>query len=156
MRKICSGQRELTSLAEVCEEAVARTLRQHGSAEGWEGRAGGYLCVADAKNGLPLITMLVGEVPLEKAPKYLEFCQEKAARLAGHPDHQASWQSRNPEKNQWGGAIRFGDKILSFSGLPERGDESAMLLVMAQYGDKNYDASWQIARLTDNQCFTGL
>ena len=102
-------------------------FRRHGPA--WKDRSGGYFCLADAETVLPLLIMAVGQVPVEKAGKYLSFCQEKAKRLAEHPDHLSSWESRNPEKEQWGGAVRVGEFIFSFSGLPEMGDEAVMLAV---------------------------
>ncbi len=110
-----------------CEKALKSTLLECRGREEWAGQRGGYLCIADGINGLPLVTVLMGEVSLQKAPKYLEFCQEKAARLAGHRDHESSYESRNPGKDRWGGAVRCGNKIFSFSGLPELGDEAVML-----------------------------
>ena len=141
---------EIVALALLCKKSVESIIDFCSDDEGWAGHTGGYLCISDGKNGLPLLTMLIGEVFLQKAPKYLEFCQEKAARLAGHPNHQTSWESRNPEKDWWGGAVRFEDKILSFSGLPEMGDEAAMLRVVAKHGDEACVMARRIAKLTDN------
>ena len=96
----------------------------------WEGKTGGYFCLADAGTGNPLFEpALIGTVPQEKKEKYLAFCQEKAKRLANHPEHEASWESRNEEANEWGGALRIGTLIFSFSGLPEWGDEALMLIL---------------------------
>ena len=151
IREKIGGECEvIVSLALLCKKAVESAIDLCSDDEGWAGRAGGYLCIADGKNGLPLLTVLIGEVSLQKAPKYLEFCQEKAARLAGHPNHQTSWESRNTKKDQWGGAVRFEDKILSFSGLPEMGDEAAMLVAIAKHGDEARAAARRIAKLTDN------
>ena len=64
------------------------------------------------------------------------FCQEKAKRLVQHPDHKSSWESRNPEAGQWGGAISvsaFGSLIFSMSGFPELGDEAIMLVTAEMF-----------------------
>ena len=97
--------------------------------EAWAGRSGFYACVADGGTGEILMLYSFGTIPEEKFWKYLSFCQEKAKRLAAHPEHLSSWQSRNPDNSQYGGAIRVGRFILSCSGLPELGDEAVMLLV---------------------------
>jgi len=122
----------------------------------WQGKTGGCFCLADGKTGAPLFPPApIGEVPAEKAEKYLAFCQEKALRLAAHPDHLASWQSRNPDADQWGGAVRVGDLIFSISGLPEMGDE-ALMLIMGELHDQHdsgavFDPTLrQIASLTEN------
>ncbi|MGC9157876.1 MAG: hypothetical protein ACP5FH_02705 [Terracidiphilus sp.] len=148
--KIGSDYDYLSFLVSRCRTAVKSILEQFEGQEGWAGRGGGCLCIADGETGFPLIMVLIGEVPLQKAPKYLSFCQEKAVRLASHRDHEASWESRDIEKNQLAGAVRFGEWILSFSGLPELGDEAAMLktatLASAGFGA----AAERIARRSDN------
>ena len=66
----------------------------------------------------------------QKAPKYFHLSQEKYARLFSHPDHVSSSQTRVPEKDMYGGAIRVAQQgclIFSMSGLPEHGDEAVML-----------------------------
>lgn len=93
-------------------------------------KRGGYFCIANAK-GVPLFVSLIGSVPQEKAEKYFRYAVKKARRLGKHPKHVSSWQSRNPERGQWGGAVRaHTDFIISFSGLPESWDEAAMLLTV--------------------------
>ena len=94
----------------------------------WKGRDGGYFCLADAETGLPYLVTLIGSVSGDKAEKYCAFAQEKARRLASRPDHVSSWQSRNPKKEKYGGAIRYWGFIHSFSGFSELGDEALMLL----------------------------
>jgi hypothetical protein len=97
-------------------------------------RKGGYLCVT-MPTGTPLCVLIVGEVePEEKAQKYFEFCQEKAKRLAANAGHVSSWQSRDESQNRYGGAIRTGKFILSFSGFPEDWDEACMVVAAQQCG----------------------
>jgi len=97
-------------------QVVAEAITVFSSDPKWSGKEGGCFCLADEETGFPYATMLVGNVPKEKLSKYFSLCQEKAARLASHPEDIGSWESRNPEKEQWGGAIRFGKLIYSFSG----------------------------------------
>ncbi|MDP3784801.1 MAG: hypothetical protein Q8R12_01870 [bacterium] len=112
------------------KRVLNKALELFAEEEGWEGRTGGYFCLADKTDGLPLLIVQVGEIPEVKAGKYLSFCQEKARRLAKNLSHASSWESRDPNQEKWGGAIRaekMNGLILSFSGLPELGDEAVML-----------------------------
>ncbi|MFH0890998.1 MAG: hypothetical protein V1856_03125 [Candidatus Liptonbacteria bacterium] len=97
----------------------------------WAGRKGAAFCLAHARTGIPFLgPILVGRVNSPaKADKYLALCREKALRLAENPGHYSNWQSRDPDADMWGGAVRVGDIILSMSGLPELGDEALMLTV---------------------------
>ncbi len=84
----------------------------------------------------------------EKFNKYWNLSIEKAQRLAAYAQYGAisSWvANRNPEKDQYGGAIlmpcaipQLGSErvwtVLSFSGLPEVCDEAAMLLTAVRMG----------------------
>lgn len=98
-------------------------------------RIGGYLCVADGESGLPLFIAPVGHIETaERAKKYLEFCQEKAIRLALYPNHISSWQSRDVASKKYGGAVRARDLIISFSGLKEIDDESVSCFIAELLG----------------------
>jgi len=113
-------------------------------------RSGGYLCIADARTGMPLYLSILGVVPSGHAPKYLGFAQEKALRLAANPEDLASEQSRKPDEGKWGGAIRTDRYILSFSGLPEELDEAIMLSFAIKADFLTHEAAAHIARLTHN------
>jgi len=93
-------------------------------------RLGGFFCIANGKTGLPYLVKVVGNPPEDKREAYFFFAREKARRLAEHPEHMSSWESRNPELDQWGGAVRRGDFIFSFSGLPELADEALILCLL--------------------------
>jgi len=108
---------------------------------------GGYFCLADTVNGRPWFICSFGIMLEEKWPRYLHFAQEKALRLAVNPSHESSWQSRNEEEEQWGGAIRAGQYILSFSGLPEKWDEALCLAVAFTHQLINMDEAIAIADL---------
>lgn len=117
----------LATLWDLIKEAIFLFEKQD---EKWQERTGAWFCVADARTGVPLFDpSLIGQVPLEKAEKYFRFCVEKAIRLANHPEHESSWESRNPDAGEWGGAVRVGDYIFSISGYPEMGDEALMLIL---------------------------
>lgn len=90
-------------------------------------RKGGYLCVFDTERGKPILIAEIGSVPADKIEKYFVLSQEKAERLSILHDHGASSESRDETKERWGGAVRFGKLILSFSGLsPDNVDEIYM------------------------------
>lgn len=122
---------------------------------------GGYLVVADGQIGLPLGSLFIGEVPDDKDARYIKLAQEKALRLAANMSvrgHVLSWQSRDPERDLWGGAayIGMGNVILSFSGFPEELDE-AIDLVTASIG-LNVPATSlvSLAEISSNRAFFRL
>lgn len=90
---------------------------------------GGYLTIA-LRDGVPILVALVGVPEERKREQCLAFSQEKAKRLAQHKDHFRSWESRDPDAQLYGGALRDTDYIVSFSGLPEELDEVVSLLVL--------------------------
>ena len=109
--------------------------------EGREFDRRGYLTLMDGITGNIVFTIPFGEIPEEKRQKYFELSQEKAMRLFSQVNmhlpngHTTSFQSRNEENEQYGGAIYVNCHstifILSFSGMPELIDE-AMMLVLAE------------------------
>lgn len=96
--------------------------------EKWAGKIGGYFCLADGCSGFPLLITPIGSNPIEKIANRIIICQEKAMRLAQHPAHFSSWESRDRSKDKWGGAVRLleADLIFSLTGFPELGDEAIM------------------------------
>ncbi len=130
----------LAIVVELIEEVLALTVPK---------KLGGYFCLLDhATNTFLIPPTLVGEIMNGKGGKYSEFCVEKAKRTSmlmdmdtdrAHPsDLLLSWESRNPEKQRWGGAVGCGISgyrfVFSFSGLSEMEDEAVMLLVVARLG----------------------
>jgi hypothetical protein len=98
------------------------------------GRLGGYFCLATS-SGLPLLVASCGSPGEGKAEKYLAFCQEKARRLGSQPEHSLSLESRDEAQDRWGGAVRGGNFIASFSGFPERLDEVVSAAVLCMLDD---------------------
>ena len=110
-------------------EEVIRKIGEHYG----EGRMGGYLCIYDP-NRLFDRQQLIGEPDRAKAPKYQSFAREKAFRLSQNPDHLTSWESRDVENEQYGGAIRLpSGLIISFSGMPEAVDTAFCLMLMYNF-----------------------
>jgi hypothetical protein len=104
-----------------------------GDTPAWKDREGGCFCLADAVGGFPYAVVFIGSMLVEKSQKYLALSQEKALRLALNPNHRSSWESRDPDKQKWAGAVRVGDLIFSFSGLPDLGDEAIMLATASAF-----------------------
>lgn len=130
--------------------------------------AGGYMCVyVGVVPGLgrldvdepPYAIFRVGAISSSDMCPYYELSQEKALRLMrgvvnDGTNHVSSWQSRRPENNQWGGAVRDEDTILSFSGLTEHADEALTLLVAMENGLMSPEAAEKIAQMSDNKFFS--
>lgn len=94
-------------------------------------RKGGWLYIAQP-DGSVFFHEQVGEVKSqEKSDRYRKLSAEKALRLRMHPDHRTSWQSRNPDQDQWDGAVRTHDDwIFGFSGLTEAWDIGLLLAAL--------------------------
>ncbi len=116
-------------------------------------RQGGYFCIADGETGFPLVITAIGTVAEEKAEKYLALCQEKARRLARNQTHLSSWESRDPEENEWAGAVRGNRLIGSFSALPELWDEAAMLRWAFRTSELTEGQAMRIASISGNTNF---
>jgi hypothetical protein len=125
-----------------------------------EGKEGGFLTIRDKDTGHILITLLIGRVPHEKAVKYHELSQEKGGRLHNRiclgENHISSWQSRNPDNGLWGGAIATEKFVVSFSGMPELGDEAIVLLIAMQMKWLNQQEAEVIASTSQNSFFIML
>lgn len=121
---------------------------------------GGYFTVCSVgDNTFPHLIIGCGDVAdMEKAKATFEFSGEKAQRLAEHPDHLSSAQSRNFDKKKFAGAIRISQQnlILSFSGLPETCDEALMLHVAVACHLLHRDQALHIASLWDNDIYAKL
>ena len=121
MAKSVYSPKELSTFMMVAERVMGAYLRlpkNKGTT-----RRGGALTIMDAANGLPLLIFPVGELAQEKVFKYFKLSLEKAERVY-NTGQRTSRVTRDPEKGLWGGAVRIGGIIISFSGLPELDDEA--------------------------------
>lgn len=104
--------------------------------QGEKWRQGGFfLCLHLQPGTFPVIRshVPIGKPLAEKVVRYWGFSLEKGVRLARHPGHQTSQESRNDEAEQYSGAVRANEHIFSFSGLPEEWDEALMLWLALRY-----------------------
>jgi len=162
MKKITafSGAVQVTLLQSV-QTSVERVVNYLGNDAG--GRSGGYFrmwLVNEDDLLVPICNFLVGEVDGDKFEKYHFISNEKGMRLARNlkHGHVSSWQSRNPDNDEYGGAIYFiiklGDEsfrvIFSFSGLPEKGDEAAMIMAANDMDQLRLPACSKIIDASEN------
>lgn len=116
-------------------------------------RNNGYLTVRRKADARILQITQIGECSAEKAQDYLSFSQEKGLRLSQYKHDVSSWQSREEAQKMYGGAIVAGEYILSFSGLPEWGDEALVLFVALFFGWIGMKEALEIAQISKNAFF---
>ncbi len=134
--------------AQIALMTAWRLLPELVSACGLDDEKGGYLCVADAKTGTPLLVALIGEKSVETRAR--TYAEEKCARLATCPSHVSSWQSRDELFQRYGGAIRAGEILISFSGLPEHLDEMLAVSVAIELQKISTVEAVEILKTSDN------
>lgn len=121
------------------------------------GRCGGFFCLSwtDDKGKTTILRHgKIGDVfDADRRRRYRKLSREKLTRRLKNPGHVSSWQSRNPEQDEWGGDIKAGDFDLSFSGLPELADEAVMLALAVILLLLTFEEACAIARISDNQYF---
>lgn len=144
-------------IVDAARRQVKRVVEAFGLAD--EERTGVYFCAKGMMSAVRdwLVNPLeVGKIINGKAEKYKEYCQEKTCRTREHffsDGHRLSWQSRNPDEEQWGGAVICRDGadgfiILACSGLPELLDEVAMLCTAVDLGLLIPGEAEQLARIS--------
>ncbi len=152
MNPLVARQAQILRAVDEAADRVWKVIRD-------EERTGGYFCMMCRRppNSTPEFIMRVGNIRKEeKAEKYFRLAQEKAARLRDHlgEGHVSSWQSRNPEKDEWGGAIAARNFIFSFSGFsPDTADEAVMLLAAEAVGELSPQEADQIAAISGNEIY---
>lgn len=117
-------------------------------------RKSGYFTLRDLNSGRVIFTIMLGNVPKEKQERYLNLSLEKGDRLYKNyrSDFKifSSWQTRQPDKDKWGGAIRANRYILSFSGLSELLDEALVLEVVLIMNWENPYRLYEISQVSNN------
>ena len=108
-------------------------------------RPGGYFAIFknDPHDLRPLALLQIENPDPQKLDKYLKLYCEKAWRLMEHPEHIASSQSANPEREQYGGAIRAGNYILVFTGMHTGELDEEILIRFAGLVDLISDSEFQ-------------
>ena len=115
-------------------------------------RRGGYFTVVSRNTESPQVITItkIGNPALEESNTYFDFSQEKANRLIVSIELSSSFQNRDPDNGRWGGAIKTSDYVLSFSGLPELGDEAVMLLTAYSFSWLTEEQIVKIAKISSN------
>lgn len=113
---------------------------------------GGYLCIADL-TGIPRLIIGCGIIAHVDIPRYWKNCQEKALRLAAHPEHISSFQSFDKDAGKFPGAIRTDKEIISFSGMEWPMDEAYVSSFSVMLGRMTMERARKIAELSKNNHF---
>lgn len=109
------------------------------------------------RDGAPLVGFAVGSVPADQLLRYVNFANEKAARLSKRPGDISSWQSRNVDAQQYGGAVcRDLSIIFSFSGFSEHEDELICALAGNELGLIGNIWLGEIRKASGNELFSAF
>lgn len=148
---------KLSSLEVAAEAAMLFAEMQNQFPEKMEGRFGGFLTIqrvgADEPIHVEKICLDHDLINDERFIGWEKNSREKASRLsrmtADH-HHVSSWQSRDFDNKKYGGAIVAGEWVLSFSGLPEFGDERLMIKLARSYEEISDSEVDEICRISGN------
>src|SRR4030042_4877391 len=121
-----------------------------------EGRNGGFSTFM--VNGIIPLKFEVGiATPTERANDFYIYSEEKVSRLHSNPPHISSWQTRNLEEKQYGGATRTGDGLeigknilIGFSGQPEQGDEAITLVQAIAFRWSSLSHARKVIEISEN------
>ncbi|HEX7651657.1 MAG TPA: hypothetical protein VF439_03005 [Candidatus Paceibacterota bacterium] len=117
-----------------------------------DGRAGVILRAAPISNPSMQFTLPIGEPNPDKRAGYDRFAGEKINRLATHPTHRASSESRRPVEERYGGAVKGGSFFWSISGLwPDALDELLAVLTAVEIGDMALVEAQGLLKHTGNE-----
>jgi hypothetical protein len=152
---------EYDKLAQFMDHTVTALLSLMQGAQAWEGKnSGAVFCVVSRNTGQPIHPPYrIGTAPEEKLRRFERLATiVKPGQLIGHPSHESSWQSRDPEQDLWGGAVAMSDDdIFALSGLPELADEGTVLAGgHAHYGDVLLPRLDDVASISSNPYWSVL
>src|SRR3989338_4356221 len=94
---------DLAECITIADGACDILLNRLGNEPEMKGRSGGFLCIADKKGQVLLLTQ-IGDVPEEMLGRYSRNAVEKAQRLAWtsqYAGHTLSRQSRDEARERW-------------------------------------------------------
>ncbi len=142
------GGEPVSKIVEIASQIVGASINVPGN-EAPE-RQGGYLVIRERYSGIKLLVERIGKCPPADVAKYLDFAQIKGAILTESSDI-SSWQSRNPERGIWGGAIVVRDRLtISFSGLKEIIDEAVVLVLALRLSWLTHNEVIDITEISGN------
>lgn len=141
---------DILEIAKLAVNAIPTVAKKFG-----KGSYGGYLYVSDSTNRM-LLHLRIGNPILTKDADYLAYSKEKAERLYWQTSDDLSWQSRSPNENQWGGAVRISKKMgfISFSGFPELADEAFCLALAVHTGFMADSTAYALTQCNNNSSLT--
>lgn len=149
---------DLVRFLTVAEAAAADIIRRNNALVGEVNprHQGVHICLRsyyEPADWPPLLVARFGEFPdHDRIVQTHAFSQEKAARLVNYSSI-SSYQTRDEKKNQYGGAIRAGDRAISSSGFPEDRDEALDLSIALQLDWCTTDQAIDIAEISKNEFF---
>jgi hypothetical protein len=115
---------------------------------------GGMLTILNSHNGeIRMETDPIGFFFSHEKTKYALFSREKGKRLFENHPNVSSFESRNPDEKKFGGAIVAQHLIVSFSGLPEVGDEAVCLVLAVHFKWLTLAESAKITAISKNIYF---
>jgi hypothetical protein len=152
----------------VAEEVMERFLALPDNNE--PDRTGGFMAVLDVSGIDPKMLFVneIGTCRPASVVKCFSICQEKVRRLFVNEirGHVSSWQSRNVDNKQYGGAITAPSKgqgieagksiIGAVSGLVEHGDEAVTLVIWMVFRWIILSEAQSIADISKNPLFQPL
>jgi len=95
--------------------------------------------------------------PRKNRPIFERFSEEKAVRLWKHSRHHSSYESRNRNKELYGGAIRTKNGfIISCSGMSEQEDEAISLCLAVHLCWLSKEEAERISKKSGNAVFKRL
>ena len=133
------------SIADLVRQVVMVALERFGAEEGWSGRVGGCFCLGNGITGDPLCIFFLGADSLKQFEVYETSVKQNMEYLKEHPGHDA------PE-----GTIMAERVMFSLRGLPELGNEVAVLVAAVLTHELSVRGAEIIARKSKNPYFEPL
>ena len=135
-------------------EEVLESLTSLGG--GGPENASGYFVLRERLGGGTVLVAEIGEYLLQnqKAFRDSASAREQGRRLLKRTDHISSWQSREEERQLYGGAIIAGPWVPSFAGLSsEHANETVSLATSLHFEWIKPEDAAKVAKISQNTLF---
>jgi hypothetical protein len=115
-------------------------------------RGVGNVVIYDKKLGTIILSAVVGKgnPPSEKIADWYKNSHNKIERLIANPNMQSCFVDRNFDKGIYGGGINTKNFAISFSGLPEYGDEILCITIAKYLEDISPEEIDKIINISEN------
>lgn len=116
---------------------------------------GGYYAFLEEGKRFPSVIAKVGDLPVDEqeVKMFFTLAREKCHRLALHPEHVSSFQSRDEGSGRFGGAVRVQGGRLAISGYDQDEDEGIALVAAMNGKWLTSDGAAEIARISNNRFY---